>query len=59
MGKQIDIQVQAGQKVANKNPKRSKPEHIIVKISKVKDKSKILKIFRRKTICYVQYKGTP
>ena len=57
MGKQIVIQVQEGRKVPNKNPNRSKPEHIIVKISKVKDKSKILKNFRRKTICYVQ--GNP
>lgn len=49
------IQVQKSQKVPNKmNPKR--PRHIIVKVSTVKDKVRILKSSREKQL--VTYKGT-
>ena len=41
--KKTDIQVQEAQRVPNKmNPKRSTPRHIIIKMTKVKDKERIL-----------------
>ena len=37
--KEIDIQIQEAQRVANKlDPKRNKPRHVIIKIPKAKDK---------------------
>ena len=45
--KKIDIQVQESQKVPNKLcPKRTTPQHIIIKMPKVKDKESILKAAR-------------
>ena len=42
MVKEIDIQVQEAQKVPNKmDTKRSTPTHIIIKMSKVKDKENL------------------
>ena len=42
--KETDIQVQEAQRAPNKiNPKRSTPRHIIIKMSKFKDKERILK----------------
>ena len=38
------------------NPKRSTPRHIIIKMSKVKDKEKFLKTAKEKE---VNYKGVP
>ena len=39
-GKEIDIQAQEAQRVPNKmNSRRSTPQHIIIKISKTKDKN--------------------
>ena len=47
MVKEIDIQVQEAQRVPNKlDPKRTTPRHIIIKMSKVKDKVRILKAAR-------------
>ena len=47
--KEIDIQVQEAQRVPSKlDPKRTAPRHIIIKISKVKDKERILKEAREK-----------
>ena len=44
LGKETDIQIQEAQRVPNKmTPKRPTPRHIIIKVSKVKDKEKILK----------------
>ena len=41
--KEIDIQVQEAQRVSNKlDPKRPTLRHIIVKMSKLKDKERIL-----------------
>ena len=52
------IQNQETQGVPNKmNPKRPTPRHITTKMSKVKDKEKILKVAREKQP--VIYKGTP
>ena len=45
--KEIDMQVQEAQRVPNKvDAKRPIPRHIIIKMPKVKDKEKILKIAR-------------
>ena len=56
--KEIDIQIQEAQGVPNKmDPKRTTPRHIIIKISKVKEKEKILKAAREKQ--RVTYKGIP
>ena len=47
--KEIDIQVQETQRVPKKlGPKRTTPRHIIIKMSKVKDKERILKASREK-----------
>ena len=43
--KEIDIQVQEAQRVPNKmDPKRPTPRHIIIKMPKVKDNKRILKV---------------
>ena len=56
--KEIDIQVQEAQRVLNKmDPMRTMPRHITIKMSKVKDKERILKATREKLI--VTYKGVP
>ena len=56
--KEIDIKVQEAQTVPNKwDPKRTTPKHIIIKISKVKGKYRILKAAREKQI--VIYKQVP
>ena len=49
LAKEIDIQVQEAQRVPNKmDPKRSTPRHIIMKMTKVRDKEKNLKSSKRK-----------
>ena len=56
--KEIDIQVQEAQRVPNKlGPKRTTPRHILIKMSKVKDKERILKAAREKQRGI--YKGVP
>ena len=57
--KEIDMQVQEAQRVPKKmgDPKRATPRHIIIKMSKVKDKERILKAVREKQ--RVIYKGVP
>ena len=56
--KEIDIQVQEAQRVPNKlGPKRTTPRHILIKMSKVKDKERILKAAREKQ--RVTYKEVP
>ena len=55
--KKTDMQVQGAQRVLNKmDAKRPTPRHII-KMSKVKDKEKILKTAREKKL--VTYRGDP
>ena len=55
--KETDIQVQEAQRAPNKiNPKRPTPRHIIIKMSRIKDKERILKATRE---CQVTYKGNP
>ena len=47
MVREIDIQLQEAQRVPNKlDPKRTTPRHIIIKMTKVKDKERILKAAR-------------
>ena len=49
--KEIDIQVQEAQRVPNKmDTNRTTPRHIIIKMPKVKDKKRILKVAREKHI---------
>ena len=44
MGKEIAIQVQEVQRVPGRiNPRRNTPRHIVIKLTKIKDKEKLLK----------------
>nr|KAF6282412.1 hypothetical protein mMyoMyo1_010057 [Myotis myotis] len=56
--KEIDLQVQEAQRTPNKrNPKRTTPRHIIIKMPRAKDKERILKTARERNP--VTYKGIP
>ena len=56
--KEIDINVQKAQRVPKKlNPKRTTPRHITIKMTKFKDKERILKAARENQ--RVTYKGVP
>ena len=56
--KEVDVQVQEAQRVPNNlDPKKTTLKHIIIKMSKVKDKERILKAAREKQI--ITYKGVP
>ena len=58
MGKERDTQVQEAQRVPGRiNPRRSMPRHIVIKLTKIKDKEKLLKATREKQ--QITYKGTP
>ena len=58
MGKEIATQVQEAQRVPYRiNPRRNTPRHIVIKLSKIKDKEKLLKAARGKQ--QITYKGTP
>ena len=49
MGKEIATQVQEAQRVPGRiNPKRNMPRHIVIKLTKIKDKEKLLKATREK-----------
>ena len=49
MGKEIVNQVQEAQRVPGRiNPRRNTPRHIVIKLTKIKDKDKILKATREK-----------
>ena len=54
--KEIDFQeVPETQRVPKKlDPKRNTPRHIIIKLSKIKDKERILKAAKRKGESYLQ-----
>nr|KAF6392652.1 hypothetical protein mPipKuh1_007838 [Pipistrellus kuhlii] len=48
--KKLDLKVQEAHRTPNKrNPKRTTPRHIIIKISRAKDKERILKAARKKS----------
>nr|KAF6349120.1 hypothetical protein mMyoMyo1_011676 [Myotis myotis] len=56
--KEIDLPVQEAQRTPNKrNPKRTTPRHIIIKMPRAKDKERILKAARERQS--VTYKGVP
>ena len=58
MGKEPLTQIQEAQRVPYKiNPKRNTPRHILIKVTKMKDKDKILKAAREKK--QITHKGTP
>ena len=58
IGKKQLTQIQEAQQVPYKiNPRRNTPRHTIIKLTKIKDKEKILKAAREKK--QVTYKGTP
>ena len=58
MWKESLTQIQEAQQVPYKiNPRRNTPRHILIKLTKIKDKEKILKVAREKK--QVTYKGTP
>ena len=58
MGKEIATQVQEMQRVPGRmNPRRNKPRHIVIKLTKIKGKEKLLKATREKR--QITYKGTP
>ena len=44
-------------RAARTNPRRNTPSHILIKLTKIKDKEKILKAAREKK--QITYKGTP
>ena len=58
MGKEIATQVQEAQRVPGRiNPRRNMSRHIVIKLTKIKDKEKLLKATREKR--QIAYKGTP
>ena len=58
MGKETVSQVQEAQRVPYRiNPRRNTPRHILIKLSKIKYKEKILKAAREKQ--QITYKGIP
>ena len=58
MGKEIATQVQEAQRVPYRiNPKRNMPRHILIKLTKIKFKEKILNAAREKQ--KITYKGNP
>ena len=58
MGKEIATQVQKAQRVPYRiNPRRNTPTHILIKLSKIKYKKKILKAAREKQ--QITHKGIP
>jgi len=58
MGKEIITQVQETQRVPNRiNPRLNTPRHILIKLTKIKHKKKILKAAREKQ--QITHKGIP
>ena len=58
MGKEIATQVQEALKVPYRiNPRRNTPRHILIKLTKIKFKEKLLKAAREKQ--KITYKGIP
>ena len=56
MGKEIVSQVQEVQRDPGRiNPRRNTLRHIVIKLTKIKDRDKVLKATRKMTT----YKGTP
>ena len=54
LAQEIDIQVQEAQRVTHKlDPKRNTPRHVIIKMTKVKNKQRLLKAAREKAESYL------
>ena len=58
MGKEVVCQVQEARGPGRINPRRNTPRHIVIKLTKIKDRDKILKATREKWP-KKKYKGTP
>ena len=57
MGKEITTQGQEAQRMPGRiNPRRNMPKHTVIKLTKIKDKEKLLKATREKQP--ITYKGT-
>ena len=57
MGKKIVNQIQQARRVPSRiNPRRNTPRHIVIKLTKIKDKDKMLKATREKR--QIIYTGT-
>ena len=55
MGKEIATQVQEVQRVPGRiNPRRNTPRHIVIKLTKIKDKENLLKATRKKQQIYTR-----
>ena len=58
MGKEIVNQIQKAQRVPGRiNPRRNTPRHTVIKLTKIKDKDKIIKATKEKG--QIIDKGTP
>ena len=58
MGKEIVNQVQEAKIVPSRiNPRRNTSRHIVIKLTKIKDRCEVLKATREKR--QITYKGTP
>ena len=58
MGKEIVNQVREAQKVLGRiNPRRNTWKHIVIKLTKIKDRDKILKATRERS--EIAHKGSP
>ena len=58
MGKEPLTHIQEAQQVPYKiNPRRNTPRHILISLTKIRDKEKILKAGKEKK--QITYKGTP
>ena len=58
MGKEIATRVQEPQRVPGRiNPRSTTPRHIVIKLTKIKDKEKLLKTTREKQ--QITYRETP
>ena len=58
IGKEVATQVQEAQRAPGRiNPRRNTPRHTVIKLTKIKDKEKLLKVTREKR--QITYKGTP
>ena len=58
MGMEIATQDQEVQRVPGRlNPRRNMPKHIVIKLTKIKHKEKLLTATRKKQ--QITYKGTP
>ena len=56
MGKEITTPIQDAQRVpCRRSPKRNTPRHILIKLTKIKHKEKVLKAAREKQ--HIAYKG--